>query len=79
MQITNEINSALVVVNRFADAHSAAENAVNAINQLCFKLFPGMVTPEQKKQVDDALKLMRTITSATNMNAATDYVKNMGE
>ena len=79
MQITNEINSALIVANRFADAHCAAENAVNAVNQLYFKLFADMVTPEQKKQVADALEMLRTITSATTMNAAIDYVKNMGE
>lgn len=77
MQITSEINSALVVVNRFADAHNAAENAVNAVNQLYLKLFADMVTPEQKKQVADALELLRTIASATDFNDAIEYVKNM--
>lgn len=76
MQITSEINTAMLVAERYATANAQAQNAHNALGQLRDVIhYDGFCTPEQKAAIIAAQGAIIEIQNQSSSRAAIEYIK----
>jgi len=76
MQITPEINTAMLVAERYATANGEALNAIMALSELrtSIKTF-SLATPDQIAAIEAAIETSMQIDKQTRSRAAIEYIQ----
>lgn len=70
---SQNINLLATIATRFSEVNSAAKTTKLAIQDLRFKIFADLVSPEELDALEKAQRIIESITSNTSQNDAIKY------